>query len=188
MRRLEQILQILSNALMVLGAIALFAMMLHITADVAGKYLFNRPIVGTLETVARYYMVLVVFLPIAFVQLHRQHLMVEIFTLKVTGRGVAALDGAVALLGVVYAGILAWLVYGQAVDQTALGEFVSLTYFDMPVWPSRWVLPLSFGLLCLVMLAQAVLDLRVAITGEGTPTASMAKDELDAESVPGGGS
>lgn len=176
MTRLERIVETLSNALMLLGSAALFTMMFHITADVVGKYAFNRPIVGTLETVARYYMVLVVFLPIAFVQLHRQHLMVEIFTLGVKGRSVAFLDGIVALLGVAYTGILTWLVLGQAVHQTELNEFVSLTYFDMPVWPSRWVLPLSFGLLSLIMLLQAVVDFRFGITGRGQPTAEVAKE------------
>lgn len=165
MGRVEAIVGWMSKLLLAVGGAAILLMMLHITADVAGKYFFNQPIVGTLEFVSRYYMVACVFLPIAYVQLHRQHLMVELFTMKLSPRRTALVDGIVALFGVVYAAVLAWLVFGQAMHQTGRREFFSITYFDLPVWPSRWFLPLSFGLLALVMLVQAISDLRFGLTG-----------------------
>lgn len=165
MEALQRFTDVVTRLLMIVGGVALFAMMLHITADVFFKYAFNSPIVGTLEIVARYYMVLVVFLPIAFVQLSRQHLMVEVFTLSLPPRYVAFLDGVVAIVGIVYSAILTWLVLGQAIDQTARREFYSITYFDLPTWPSRWVLPISFALLCVVMVLQSISDLRRAFAG-----------------------
>ena len=166
---LERLADRLSNVLLALGGVAIVALMLHVCADVVGKYFFNQPIMGTLEIVSRYYMVACVFLPLAWVQLRRQHLTVEMFTMGLSERRLAALDGAVALLGFAYVAVLTWLVFGQAVDATRDNEFLSLTFYDLPAWPSRWVLPVSFGLFALVLLLQAWFDLRYALTGEGRP-------------------
>lgn len=159
-----------SNALMFLGGIVILMLMLHICADVAGKYFFNKPITGTLEIVSRYYMVACVFLPLAFVQIQRQHLTVEMFTMRMSKRRVAALDGAVAFAGLIYVALLAYLVYGHAVSATRDNEILSLTFYDLPAWPSRWILPVSFGLFSLVLVVQAYNDLRFAFTGRGRPS------------------
>ena len=174
MNTLQRVSDFFAGLLLAVGAFALFMMMLHITADVFMKYTMNMPIVGTLEIVANYYMVFVVFLPIAYVQVFRQHLLVEVFTLKLPPRYVALLDGLVAILGIAYTSVLTWLVLGQAIDQTVRGEFYSITYFDLPTWPSRWVLPISFGLLTIVMIIQCVTDLRRAL---GTPAAAPVLEE-----------
>ena len=55
------------------GAVMLL-MMLQITLDVVCKYLFNWPIPMTLETVATYYMVALVFLPLGQVTRKEDHL------------------------------------------------------------------------------------------------------------------
>ena len=46
------------------GAICVVLMMLHVTADVVGRYLFNAPLPGTTVWVANYYMIIIVFLAI----------------------------------------------------------------------------------------------------------------------------
>lgn len=167
--RYQRIVDIASRLLLFLGGIGILALMLHICADVAGKYFFNKPITGTLEIVSWYYMIACVFLPLAFVQVHRQHLTVEMFTMGLGRRKLAALDGCVALLGLAYVLLLSWLVLGRAVKATADRESLALTFYDVPAWPSRWILPVSFGLFALVFLGQALTDLRYALTGRGRP-------------------
>ncbi len=88
---LMRVVDIASWILMAIGGVVIILLMLHITADVAGKYFFNTPIIGTLEIVSRYYMVAVVFLPLAFVQIRRQHLTVEMFTMKITTGNIRAM-------------------------------------------------------------------------------------------------
>lgn len=177
MDRINQIAEVCCRILMIIAGVAMVAMMIHICADVFWKYAFNRPIIGTLEIVANYYMVLCVFLPIAYAQLRRQNLMVELFTLNVPTRYVAILDGIVALLSVCFVGLLAWLVFGEAVNATRNGEIRDITYFDMPIWPVRWALPLSFGLMTFVMVVQAINDLRFGFTGRGQPTLEIMKSQ-----------
>ena len=62
------------------GGVLVMAMMLHIVADVLSKWLFNFPLDGTLEIVSHYYMVGLIFLPLAFVQQKGSHIVAEIFT------------------------------------------------------------------------------------------------------------
>ncbi|MFP1633183.1 TRAP transporter small permease [Zhengella sp. ZM62] len=167
---LMRIADMASWVLMTIGGLAIIVLMLHITADVAGKYFFNQPIIGTLEIVSRYYMVACVFLPLAFVQIRRQHLTVEMFTMGLSKRRLAGLDGVVSIAGLAYVGLLTWLVLDQAAAATRDREILSLSFFDLPAWPSRWILPLSFGLFAFVLAIQAWIDLRYALTGRGHPT------------------
>ena len=65
MKAIDRMIDLLSFVFMAIAAIALTLMMGHVTVDVAGKYLLNAPVPVTLEMVSNYYMVAVVFLPLA---------------------------------------------------------------------------------------------------------------------------
>lgn len=166
MGALHTVVQTLSRFVMVLAGIVLILMMLHIVADVVSKYAFHKPIIGTIEVVAWYYMVVVAMAPVAYVQLHRQHLMVELFTMKLSVSQAAALDAVVALVSASYTGLLTWLVLHEALRATRRGRAQDLTWFDLPTWPSSWVMPAAFGLLTLVFVLQAVHDIGRAARGE----------------------
>ena len=62
------------------GAICVVLMMLHVTADVAGRYLFNAPLPGTIVVVANYYMIIIVFLAIGVAEERQSHITVDIVT------------------------------------------------------------------------------------------------------------
>ena len=166
----EKVVTRLSGLLMLLGGICVVLLMLHVVADVALKYFAHRPIVGTLEIVSWYYMVGIAFLPVAWVQWQRRHLMVEMFTMRMSHRATAILDGVVAILTLAYVSTLTVLVYQQAVEATARNEIQDVTFFDMPVWPSRWILVVAFGAMTLVIVLQAIIDFRFGLAGKGTPT------------------
>ena len=69
-----------TNGATAIAGVFMVAMMLNIVADVLSKWLLNFPIDGTLEFVANYYMVGLIFLPLAYVQRAGGHIVVEIFT------------------------------------------------------------------------------------------------------------
>ena len=69
-----------------IGIAAVGLMMFHITFDVIGKYLFNAPLPATLEIVSHYYMVVVVFLPLAMVEKRDAHISVEVLTQNFSDR------------------------------------------------------------------------------------------------------
>jgi TRAP-type C4-dicarboxylate transport system permease small subunit len=170
MAALERLMERISLALLWIAGLAITLMMIHIAADIVGKTVFHQPMTATLEIVAWYYMVATVFLPIAYIQLKKKHLMVELFTRNMSQRNLAKLEGLIAVLGAIYVGILFWLTLEQAIMSTIDNELQDVTYFDLPVWPSRWCLPVAVGAMTIIVVLQAVRDFRYGFTGKGEPT------------------
>jgi TRAP-type C4-dicarboxylate transport system permease small subunit len=147
------------------GAIAVLAMMVHVSADVIMKVALNQPIMGTLEIVSFVYMVGCTFLPLAHVQLSRTLIIVEVFTQKLPPEKNLRLDIAAAVLTVAYLLLLAIMGSVVALAKTEIGEAQDATYFDLPVWPMRWVFCASCGLAALIALYQLIDDFRLARFG-----------------------
>ena len=145
----ERPLRRLGEGLAVAGGAALVLMMLHIVADVATKYLFNDPIDGTTEIVAAYYMVAVVFLPLAYVTFAEGHLIVELFTARMKGRPLAALVGCAGLVTFAYLLFFVWFTGVEAVRRTREGEAWETSVDLVAVWPSRWFLTVGLAAMAL---------------------------------------
>ena len=165
---IRRILDWLTNILMVLGAISILLMMLQITAEVALRTLFKDTIPGTEEIVSTYYMIGCAFLPLAWVQRDRGHVIVELFTIWMRPRAAAALDGVVTLICAAGIAIFFFAGVEKAVGMTAQGEIL-IAMVDVVVWPSRWLLPAGLGTMLLYMLLHAVGDLAWAARGGERP-------------------
>jgi len=165
----EAALGFVSRAFAVVAGVTVLAMMVHVTADVLTKYLLNMPIVGTLEIVSHYYMVAAIFLPLAAVERRRGHLFVELFTAKLGPRAILALDALGCLLGVVLAGSITWMSTVEALRRTRSGEIIDAVYYTIPIWPTRWLVPLGAGLLALMWLLHAVIYVRRAGSAQPVP-------------------
>ena len=97
-----------STALAWLAGVALNLMMLHIAADVVARYIFNSPLHGTVEIVSAYYMVAVVFLPLAMIERSNGHIVVELVTQHLPRRGQDVLIGIIALVSALYFSAFTW--------------------------------------------------------------------------------
>lgn len=159
-------LSLLADIFLWAGAIAVLAMMLHVTADVIMKVALNQPIMGTLEIVSFVYMVGCTFLPLAHVQLSRTLIIVEVFTQNLAPEKNLRFDIGAAVLTVAYLSLLAIMGAVVAVAKTGIGEAQDATYFDLPVWPMRWVFCISCGLAALIALYQLIDDFRLARFGK----------------------
>lgn len=147
-----------ARPLMWLGMAACLLMMLHVTADIVARTLFNSPIAGTLEVASGYYMVAVAFLPWAWVASREGHIRVEVFTGGLSRRTRAWLDAAAALLASVYVGLFTWQTLLRALESSAVGEAWEAPSGFLPIWWSRWLLPLGGGSMAAYLLAQALAD------------------------------
>lgn len=152
----ERPLKRLGEGLAIAGGVALVLMMLHIVADVATKYLFNDPIDGTTEIVAAYYMVAVVFLPLAYVTFAEGHLIVELFTARMTGRPRAVLIGCAGLITIAYLLFLVYHTGVEAVLRTEQGEAWETSVDLVAIWPSRWFLTIGLAAMALYVVLAAV--------------------------------
>ncbi|WP_319530186.1 TRAP transporter small permease [uncultured Cohaesibacter sp.] len=164
------------------GAAAIFLMMMHITADVIGKFVFNRPLPGTIPIVSQFYMVIAAFLPLAMVEKLTGHISVEVLyaTFPKSVRGI--LTVLATALGVVVFAALTWATWGEAVKKFNIGAFSYEQGVKIPVWPSYFILPAGAGLLSLILFWR----LFAQLSGAEDPAALEANkdyDHLEEESI-----
>ena len=165
MDTLRDMLEKAARMLVRLGCVLVGLMALHVVLDVGGRYIFNAPLPGTVEMVSHYYMVGVIFLPLAYVQSRRGHFVAEIFTQRMPPLVVAVLEAVVTLVTALLLAFLAWRTAAYALEFTQARESVQTAYFTIPTWPSRWLVPLGLGLMALYALVQALLALAGRTTG-----------------------
>jgi TRAP-type C4-dicarboxylate transport system permease small subunit len=148
-----------------IACIAAGLMMVHVTADVIGRTLFNHPLTGTVEIVSAYDMAALAFLPLALLTRERDHIIVELFTNWMTRRGRTLLDAFVAILSLAYVAVFTWQAIVVAIAKTRIGEAREAGVGYIPVWQSRWLVPIGFGFMAIYLLIYIVRDFRAVRTG-----------------------
>lgn len=144
------------NATAVLASLGALVMMVHICAEVVSRNLFGAPIPATVEIVSQYYMVLLAFLPIAWLERRGGMVSVEAIDFLLSPGVRRWSDVAVALVSaVIYAG-LAYTTWLVALKNHATGTFVTALEVAVPTWPTYFLPPLGFALAVLVTLFRAV--------------------------------
>ncbi|MCE8009554.1 TRAP transporter small permease [Aestuariivita sp.] len=144
----------LSRAATILGGISIALMMVHVTADVVMRYVFNRPLTGTLTVVTYYYMILATFLPMAFAERRRAHISVEVLTELMPARLRHHLKGWMLLLTAAVMGLIAWRTFDAAIKAWDLGASQIQGATRISVWPAYFALPLGTGLMAAVLLLR----------------------------------
>ncbi|MGR3660717.1 MAG: TRAP transporter small permease [Paracoccaceae bacterium] len=142
--------------LALIAAIGIVAMMLHICLDVVLRNVFHISLDTAPEVVARYYMVTVAFLPLAWLERRNGMVSVELLEWVMGPRMRQISDIAVALLSMVAYSILAWTTMKSAIGHYSIGTFVEFVDFKMPVWHSFFVPPVGFSLAAFICLLKAI--------------------------------
>jgi TRAP-type C4-dicarboxylate transport system permease small subunit len=142
--------------LAILGEIAVAAMCIHIVAEIVANEVFRRPIEGTTEIVARWYMVAIVFLPLGLIHRRNRHIKAELFTERLSLPRRRVLEIAIHLLMAAMAALFAWYSWIDAADATARAESLELMSGTLSVWPTRWLVPAGFGSMAIVALLSAL--------------------------------
>ena len=167
MQRLNAILQTSALALVLLGALGMMGAMLLGTADVVGTQFLGAPVPGALE-ITESTMVLIVFGALAFAQMRRAHIRVEILYGYVGPRGKAFLDVMTHLAALAFFALLAWQALGEALYSWGLRES-TLGYIRFPLYPARWLLVAGTALLLLQLALDLMSDLGRMWRGEPPP-------------------
>lgn len=160
---MERLVRTVSNALMWVACLAITLMMLHVTFDVFGKYVFRTPVPATFEAVEVYYMVWLVFLPFAYVARGEGQIFVELFTRSLKPRVMGLIDVGAGVLALVWLLLLVWYSGEEAVTMTQEGEFRQISEGFIYMWPSRWVIPIGCAAMALAVVARIGQDLSTAI-------------------------
>ncbi len=162
---IERVLGWLTRILLVIGTVALILMAIHVTADVIGRLAFTHPVYGTTEIVSFYYMVAAVCLPLAYMELRDDHITVEVIYQKLPMLLRRIVFVFSTLVTALFFGLFAYQSWFDSLKATASREMVMGNAF-IEIWPSRYFLPVSFGLLVLAALLRAVRAILQPSVGE----------------------
>lgn len=135
----------------ILGGLAIALMMLHVTADVIGRYFFNAPLPGTITIVAYYYMLIVAFVPLAFAEQKGAHVSVEVVTDMMPAFLQKHLNGLVLVFSATVFGLLAVRTWQEARTKQDIGSMIIQADTSIPVWPTAYALPIGCGLMTVVL-------------------------------------
>jgi len=177
MRAIDRLLRWLEwpiNLLLWGGLFAGFMMMMHVTVDVTGRTVFNRPFAGTTEIVAGWYMVAVAFLPWAFISRTDGHITVDMFMRLASPRFLAKLEIVIKLLTILWVSVFSYQTFIRALQQTRAGEVWEAAGGFILIWPSRWMLPISGGLMVLYLILRVISD--IGHHARGRPTAGRVEE------------
>lgn len=151
MRALEAWTERLARWLAIVAAVSLVLMMLQTVIDVIMSRVFNKPIEGNMEVISVYHMVLVVFLPLAMVELRHEHINADLFVQMLPQplqRGVYVF-GCLISLG--FFGTLCYQTWIDAIESLKIDEVLMGSVY-VPVWPAKFALPIGFASMLLVIL------------------------------------
>lgn len=157
--RLLQWFEIPIHALLWIGIAAGFLMMIHVTADVTGRTVFNHPLAGTTEIVSGWYMVAVAYLPWVWIARNDGHIVVDLFARLIPPRVMSLIEIGIKLLTSAWVLLFAYQTYLRAVQQMRAGEVWEAAGGFILIWPSRWMLPTAAGLMGLYLILRVVSDI-----------------------------
>ena len=161
--RIDRLVGQAGGGLVIIASVAMIMLMLHVVVDVTGRYIFNNPLPGTIETVTYYYMVMVTALPFAYVTRNQGQIAVEMFTSWLPRRSILMLEAISGLFMLIYVALLAWKIGQEAVEMTRIGEVHDAGTMQFITWPSRWIPSIAFGVMACAVTLRIVEDVKTAL-------------------------
>jgi C4-dicarboxylate transporter, DctQ subunit len=143
-----------------LCGLGIFALMILGVVHVLGRKFLSMPVEGYIDIV-EIMMAFMVFLAIAYTERLGGHIRMELFVSKLKGRWLATFELVGVVLGLGLTAVL--IVYGwdHAMRAYYLGD--SSMDVQLPLWPSKIVVPISLSLLFVRFLVSSWACLRVII-------------------------
>jgi len=145
----------LSMVLGILAAVAIMIMMIAVSADVIGRYIFNRPIQGAME-LALLLMVVVDYLGLPITQVKHRHITVDVLYGLLPTRLRAASSILCSLIVLCVTGILAWQAILYSLRSVKIREYIA-GIAAFPKYPSKVALAIGAIVFTIVIMSQLFL-------------------------------
>lgn len=149
-----RIVEAAARALALVGGLGVLLLMTHVCLDVVLRALGGPPIPATVEIASRYYMVLIAFLPLAWVEHKNGMVSLTLFDDILPPPVLRLSEIAVAILVAATYAILAWITLQTALQNFQSGAFVIVLNSRLAIWPGYFLPPLAFGLAALMCLIR----------------------------------
>jgi len=137
----------LNTGVLVVVGVGFFLMMVGNVVDVLLREAANKPVPGIIE-LSELAIVMITFLGLAYTQLKRAHVSVELLILHLPDRPQTVLKMVGLLLALVFFAFLTYASVGIA-HKSILIQEVRYGIIPFPIWPAKLVMPIGLSLLCL---------------------------------------
>lgn len=173
----------IENLANLLAAFAIFALMCLGVAQIALRSLFNSPLAGYIDLV-ELSMASMAFLGAAYCQRLGAHIRMDLLIGRLKGRPLWIVESIGLLVALLIISVLIQNGWGHFVRSYTLGD--TTIDAEYPVWPSKLLVPVAFGLWWIRLMIQLLGSVRLAIDPSKAPVgvvmlkdvAHQAKDEI----------
>jgi len=154
------------SALNLIAALVILAVMFIGVFQVFGRKLINLPVPGYVDVV-EFVMTVFAFISIAYTQRLGGHVRMEIIIKRFRGRAlwIVELLGTLTVIGIV--AILAWFGYEHFLRAWTIGD--STIDIEIPLWPSKLLVPIAFAVLLVRLFIQLLGFLRLSADPDTEP-------------------
>lgn len=149
--RIEKVVKYTGNTFTGFGGVMFMALMFLGAGDVIGRYLFNKPIMGTMEA-SEIMMAGIVLLSWAYTQRTGGHVRVELFISRYSTRLKAIANFLTTFLALILFSVIVWKSFEIAMK--FLGEHRVFQTLPGPSAPYHFFVPIGAFLLCLQFIVQ----------------------------------
>lgn len=162
-RGIERVAKPVTIWMSALGAIALLIMMFWVVVDVALRFFFNKPLLGSYEIV-EYMMVAFVFMAFAYAQFCKTHITVPIVVEHLPVRGRAVLNTITNLITIFIGAILIWGAGKQSLD--TFNSHMTSSVLLIPKWPFQTITFIGLTAFTIAVLSDLFLNLNTIVAGQ----------------------
>lgn len=153
MKLLDRVVERIATGIILISGLGMMLVMFLGTGDVIGTHFFGWPVPGAKEA-SESTMVLIVFGSLAWAQIRRQHIHVELLYNRQSPRVRTILDIITTLLALIFFGIVLWQTFGEAAVSWKIRE-ADVGLIRFPLYPAKSFVVIGTA----VMVAQLILDL-----------------------------
>lgn len=165
MKTISKLVERLALIVLLIGGMGmLFSMFLGV-ADIVGTQVLLIPVPGPRE-LTESTMVLIVFGALAYAQIRRSHIRVELVYFQMPPRVRAAMDVVTDLAALAFYGLILSQAISEAQYSLQIGE-ATVGLIRFPLWPARFILVAGCALMILQLVLHLIEDLIRIKTGEG---------------------
>lgn len=162
---LDRLLGYVESAMMGVACALVAAIMLLVSSDAIGRYLFHTPIAFTYDLVTGYLLPASLFLALSFTLRRGGHVNLDFFIHLMSARTRNFVIGALLLIS---APIVVLMATGGAAKTWHSWQTASVTIgvYAWPIWAKEIIIPISMGVLALRMTHIAVVNLAAAFADD----------------------
>jgi len=142
-----------STGLNMVGVVITFAVMLMLMADIVMRNFLHSFILGTYE-MTEMAMVALIFCGLAYTQLNKGHVRVEMFVGFLPKKAQYVLDIVILLASTALCGIIAWSAFGKVKQDIA--KNVATSVLKLPYYPFSFLMLVGLTIFTVLLLFETI--------------------------------